>query len=158
MRPVQARDVNDSARRSDEGERCRPEYDRRRAKIDTPRALFDLERFHRPQEARVVYENPKRPQPNLTMNSWTISSSDVEDYLPPAPMDQLLAFEMGIGHSLNEDYRQFLIRCNGGQYFGNYAFFNCWAGARMAGWTARQAVHAVTAEPWNTLTFPGFTY
>jgi hypothetical protein len=44
----------------------------------------------------------------------------VEDKLPPAPEDQLAQFEAGIGHCLPEDYRYFLVRCNGGHLGGRY--------------------------------------
>jgi hypothetical protein len=42
--------------------------------------------------------------------------------LPPAPQDQLEAFEAELGARLPEDYRQFLIRTNGGVIRGWYRF------------------------------------
>jgi len=44
----------------------------------------------------------------------------VEDKSPPAPEHKLVAFEMAIGCNLPEDYRYFLINCNGGHLGGRY--------------------------------------
>jgi len=41
---------------------------------------------------------------------------------PPAPMEELERFEVTIGERLPDDYREFLIRCNGG-YAGGYVSF-----------------------------------
>jgi hypothetical protein len=41
---------------------------------------------------------------------------------PPAPQDQLEAFEVELGTTLPEDYRQFLVRTNGGVIRGRYRF------------------------------------
>jgi len=41
---------------------------------------------------------------------------------PPAPLDQLKAFEPELGGRLPDDYRQFLIRTNGGFVRGWYRF------------------------------------
>ncbi len=38
----------------------------------------------------------------------------IEDKLPPAPPDQLAAFEAQLGQRLPEDFRRFLVACNGG--------------------------------------------
>lgn len=46
----------------------------------------------------------------------------IDDTLPPAPQDQLDAFEAHVGHRLPDDYRRFLIACNGG-YVGVRSFW-----------------------------------
>jgi len=46
----------------------------------------------------------------------------INDKLPPAPIKELAAFEEAIGHSLPDDYRRFLISCNGG-YLGGALWF-----------------------------------
>jgi hypothetical protein len=38
----------------------------------------------------------------------------IDDKLPPAPQDQLAAFEAQLGQVLPADYRRFLVACNGG--------------------------------------------
>lgn len=45
--------------------------------------------------------------------------AQIEDTLPPAPNAALAAFESVIGCRLPEDYRQFLIACNGGYVGGS---------------------------------------
>ncbi len=47
---------------------------------------------------------------------------EVEDKLPPAPASELAAFEASIGARLPDDYRTFLINCNGGYVGGRYWF------------------------------------
>ena len=42
--------------------------------------------------------------------------------LAPAPLDALEQFEAQIGHTLPDDYRHFLIQCNGGYVGGRYWF------------------------------------
>jgi hypothetical protein len=44
----------------------------------------------------------------------------VKDKSPPAPADALARFERDIGQELPEDYRYFLINCNGGYVGGRY--------------------------------------
>lgn len=44
--------------------------------------------------------------------------SAVKDKMPPAPADELEAFEAELGEPLPEDYRRFLIECNGGYVSG----------------------------------------
>jgi hypothetical protein len=46
----------------------------------------------------------------------------VKKKLPPAPADELARFEALIGHALPDDYRSFLVRCNGGSAGGRYWF------------------------------------
>jgi hypothetical protein len=46
----------------------------------------------------------------------------LEQKLPPAPDDQLAAFEADLGGRLPEDYRRFLIACNGGWNGMGYHF------------------------------------
>ncbi len=41
---------------------------------------------------------------------------------PPAPVDALERFEIAIGQRLPQDYREFLVRCNGGYAGGNVRF------------------------------------
>lgn len=48
--------------------------------------------------------------------------AQVEDKMPPAPSDELEGFEKLIGAALPEEYREFLIRCNGGYVGGRYWF------------------------------------
>lgn len=42
----------------------------------------------------------------------------IDDKLPPAPPDVLEKFEALVGERLPEDYREFLVRCNGGYAAG----------------------------------------
>ncbi len=44
--------------------------------------------------------------------------AEVEEKLPPAPPDKLAKFETLIGSTLPDDYRYFLINCNGGSIGG----------------------------------------
>jgi hypothetical protein len=46
----------------------------------------------------------------------------IDDKLPPAPLSSLDQFESHIGQRLPEDYREFLVRCNGGYAAGAVAF------------------------------------
>jgi hypothetical protein len=46
----------------------------------------------------------------------------LESKSPPAPADQLAAFEAELGTGLPEDYRQFLIATNGGRVRGWYRY------------------------------------
>ena len=46
--------------------------------------------------------------------------AQVENKSPPAPTDKLARFEADIGHALPEDYRYFLVHCNGGYVGGRY--------------------------------------
>jgi hypothetical protein len=46
----------------------------------------------------------------------------VQDKSPPAPPDRLAAFESAIGCTLPEDYRRFLVACNGGYASGKVLF------------------------------------
>jgi hypothetical protein len=46
----------------------------------------------------------------------------VQDKAPPAPPDRLAAFESAIGCPLPEDYRRFLVACNGGYASGKVLF------------------------------------
>src|SRR5262245_35298266 len=46
----------------------------------------------------------------------------IDDKQPPAPLDSLEQFESQIGHRLPEDYRRFLLRCNGGYAAGSVVF------------------------------------
>jgi hypothetical protein len=48
--------------------------------------------------------------------------ANVDDRRPPAPQEQLDAFEAEIGHRLPIDYREFLVMCNGGFVAGAYWF------------------------------------
>ena len=48
--------------------------------------------------------------------------SAIDDKLPPAPSDAIAAFEQKISATLPPDYREFLIRCNGGYAAGNLVF------------------------------------
>jgi hypothetical protein len=44
----------------------------------------------------------------------------IKDKLPPAPTDELARFEAVVGHTLSDEYRYFLINCNGGYVGGRY--------------------------------------
>jgi hypothetical protein len=46
----------------------------------------------------------------------------IDDKLPPAPSSTLEQFESKIGQRLPEDYRDFLVRCNGGYAGGAVVF------------------------------------
>jgi hypothetical protein len=46
--------------------------------------------------------------------------AQVKDKSPLAPVDKLTEFEALIGHTLPDDYRYFLINCNGGYIGGRY--------------------------------------
>src|SRR5438552_18221493 len=46
----------------------------------------------------------------------------IDDKLPPAPLSSLEQFESLIGQRLPEDYREFLVRCNGGYAAGSVVF------------------------------------
>jgi hypothetical protein len=46
----------------------------------------------------------------------------IQDKSPPAPSDRLAAFESAIGCTLPEDYRRFLVACNGGFAGGKVLF------------------------------------
>jgi hypothetical protein len=46
----------------------------------------------------------------------------IDDKLPPAPLNALEQFESQIGRRLPEDYREFLVRCNGGYAAGAVVF------------------------------------
>jgi len=48
--------------------------------------------------------------------------AEIRDKKPPAPAAKLAAFEHALGHALPDDYRQFLITCNGG-YVGGRLWF-----------------------------------
>ena len=48
--------------------------------------------------------------------------AQVDKKSPPAPLDRLARFEAQIGHTLPDDYRRFLINCNGGYVGGRYWF------------------------------------
>ncbi|HEV7406713.1 MAG TPA: SMI1/KNR4 family protein [Chthoniobacteraceae bacterium] len=47
----------------------------------------------------------------------------VREKKPPLPVPVLLALEEGIGERLPEDYREFLIACNGGSLGGRLWFY-----------------------------------
>ncbi|MBX7104030.1 MAG: SMI1/KNR4 family protein [Gemmataceae bacterium] len=46
----------------------------------------------------------------------------IDDKQPPAPLEDLASFERAIGHTLPDDYRQFLVACNGGHIGGSLWF------------------------------------
>ncbi len=46
----------------------------------------------------------------------------IDDKQPPAPAKELAAFERVIGHPLPDDYRRFLVACNGGFVGGSLGF------------------------------------
>ncbi len=74
----------------------------------------------------------------------------LENKLPPAPDDQLQAFEAEIGTRLPEDYRDFLVRTNGGYISGWYRF----KGPTPSGSTWHAFVHHVCGfrdEPYLSL-------
>lgn len=48
--------------------------------------------------------------------------AQVEEKSPPAPLDRLAQFEAQISQTLPNDYRDFLINCNGGYVGGRYWF------------------------------------
>ena len=48
--------------------------------------------------------------------------TQIEDKSPLAPPEELARFEARIGAALPEDYRDFLVRCNGGYVGGRYWF------------------------------------
>ncbi len=63
----------------------------------------------------------------------------IDDMQPPAPAEELAAFERAIGHSLPNDYRQFLVGCNGG-YVGGSRWFT---GPTPEGKSADAGVHHI---------------
>jgi hypothetical protein len=46
----------------------------------------------------------------------------IDNTLPPAPEDELAAFESRLGGRLPDDYRDFLVRTNGGVARDSYRF------------------------------------
>jgi len=48
--------------------------------------------------------------------------AQINDKQPPAPADRLAEFERAIGHPLPNDYRAFLVACNGGYLGGALRF------------------------------------
>lgn len=65
--------------------------------------------------------------------------AQIDDKLPPAPAEELAAFERAIGHPLPDDYRQFLVACNGG-YVGRQLWFQ---GPTPGAGTVKVGVHHV---------------
>ena len=65
--------------------------------------------------------------------------SVIDKKLAPAPPERLSAFERTIGHTLPDDYRQFLVACNGG-YVGGALWFN---GPTPNGTSADAGVHHI---------------
>jgi SMI1-KNR4 cell-wall len=63
----------------------------------------------------------------------------VEDRQPPAPWWRLAIFELRLGTRLPEDYRKFLVECNGG-YVGGALWFT---GPTPSGEEADAGVHHV---------------
>ena len=63
----------------------------------------------------------------------------IDETAPPAPPDQIAALEHTLGVSLPEDYRQFLIGCNGG-YLGGALWFT---GPTPTGEAADAGVHHI---------------
>jgi hypothetical protein len=55
----------------------------------------------------------------MTIDEFIALMKDID---PPAPADQVAAFESTIGGRLPDDYREFLIRTNGGNIPGWYRF------------------------------------
>lgn len=48
--------------------------------------------------------------------------AEVRDKNPPAPQRELEEFEVGLGTTLPDDYRRFLVSCNGGFAGGRFWF------------------------------------
>jgi len=71
----------------------------------------------------------------------------IDHKLPPAPPAQLAALEKKVGLSLPDDYRRFLIACNGG-YVGGKVWFK---GPTPEGKTADAGVHHIGGfrEEWH---------
>lgn len=46
----------------------------------------------------------------------------IDEKQPPAPPEELADYERAIGHRLPDDYRRFLVDCNGGFIGGRYWF------------------------------------
>jgi hypothetical protein len=63
----------------------------------------------------------------------------IDDKQPPAPLTDLSAFERSIGQPLPDDYRQFLVACNGGYVGGSLWFM----GPTPGGGTAEAGVHHI---------------
>ncbi|MBP7253631.1 MAG: SMI1/KNR4 family protein [Alphaproteobacteria bacterium] len=63
----------------------------------------------------------------------------VNDKQPPAPESELLAFEKALGARLPDDYREFLIECNGG-FLGGMLWF---VGPTPTGEKADAGVHHI---------------
>ncbi len=63
----------------------------------------------------------------------------IGDKAPPAPKRQLWMLEMTLGHNLPDDYRAFLLDCNGG-YVGGALWFK---GPTPSGGVADAGVHHV---------------
>ena len=63
----------------------------------------------------------------------------IEDKAPPAPIDQVIALERELTADLPDDYRRFLIECNGG-YVGGALWFT---GPTPDGSAADAGVHHI---------------
>lgn len=71
----------------------------------------------------------------------------IEDKQPPAPASALATFERTVGHTLPDDYRRFLVACNGGYVGGSFWF----KGPTPEGKVADAGVHHVGGfrEEWH---------
>jgi hypothetical protein len=71
----------------------------------------------------------------------------IDDKRPPAPAEELAAFERAIGHPLPDEYRRFLVACNGG-YVGGSLWFK---GPTPGGEAADAGVHHIGGfrEEWH---------
>lgn len=63
----------------------------------------------------------------------------IDDKLPPAPPADLTAFESDLGDSLPDEYRRFLVTCNGG-YLGGRLWFT---GPTPEGRSADVGIHHI---------------
>jgi hypothetical protein len=77
--------------------------------------------------------------------------ASIRNKLPPAPAEQLLALERLLGYPLPDDYRRFLVACNGGVASGRPWF----TGPTPDGSSADAGVHHIggfRTEPYLSLT------
>lgn len=63
----------------------------------------------------------------------------IDQKLPPAPREKVRHFEQAIGARLPDDYREFLIRCNGGSLGGSV----CFAGPTPDGQPGDACIHHI---------------
>src|SRR5258708_5675517 len=92
----------------------------------------------------------------MTINEFIVQ---VKKKLPPAPPDELAEFENLIKNRLPDDYRYFLINCNGGYVGGRYWY----RGVKPEGQEVEAGVHHIGgfrqesrfSLPWHRQCYDG---